>query len=108
MEDNMTNHINWLKSNQASQSGTTLQTQGNPTANDESPATTVASGLAPAGSNYAMVWADVATQVEASPLRNTVNGQDDVGSFTIAIPANVLLEIPNIIGSRTTITMTDI
>lgn len=104
----MTNYINWMKSNQTSQSGTALQTQGNPAASTESPATTVASGVAPAGANYAMVWATVAVTVSASTLRSPKDSDPDDNAFTITIPANVALEIPNVIPSKTTITMTDV
>lgn len=104
----MTNYVNWLKTNQVSQSGSTIQTQGNPVSNDESPATGVASGVAPDGANYAMCWADVGTRIEASPLYDKVTNQEDTGSFTIATPANTPIEIVNVIPGKTVITMTDI
>lgn len=104
----MTNYVNWLKTSQMSKSGTTLQTQGNPVANSESPATGVASGAAPEGANYAMVWADVATRVQASPIRVQSEAGPDTGNYTVALPANTILEIPNIIPGETTVEMTDI
>jgi len=103
----MANFINWLKTSQISKSGSPLQMQGNPASSDESPASGVASGLAPAGANYAMVWAAAETKVKVDILKDE-KGQDVTSAFEIAIPANTLLEIPNIIAGRSKITMTDV
>lgn len=98
----MTNYVNWMQYSQQIK-GDVLQTQGNPVANHESPATGVASGAAPQGAQYAYVWADVATQVQATNLNTNLGS-----GLTVTIPANTILEIPNIKVGETTIEMTDL
>lgn len=103
----MVNHINWSKNNQIIR-GDALQTQGNPSGAPERPASGVASGLAPAGTNTAPVWADVATSVVASPLADGGSGDVITNTFAFEMPANTFYEVINILPGKTTITMTDI
>lgn len=103
----MTNYVTWMQLNQPSK-GDVLQMQGNPVADTLSPLTTVATAVAPVGAAYAVCWADVAVKVEADTLArgaNSVNLGD--GKF-ITIPANTMIEVPNVIAGVTAITMTDV
>ena len=105
----MANRINWHQMNQPIR-GDVLQMQGNPSANHVTPASGVASIAAPAGTNYASVWSSNAlgSLVSADILSVGSSGEDITSGFTIAIPADTILEIPNILPSKTKITMTDI
>jgi hypothetical protein len=85
-----------------------LQMQGNPVATTESPATTVASGVAPIGAQYAVVWADVPTEVQANTLTKNASAANLGDAKSISWPANTALEVPNVIVGVTTITMTDV
>ncbi|MCB0073701.1 MAG: hypothetical protein KDE20_19670, partial [Caldilineaceae bacterium] len=59
--------------------------------------------------NYALVWADVVTSISVTNLKPHTSGAANIGNGkTITIPANQLLEIPNIIAGQSTITMTDV
>lgn len=101
----MTNYINWMQANQIQASGDTLPIQGNPSGDTESPATSVASGVAPLYTNYASIWATVPFKVSATNLTDS-NGV--ASTLESAYPANTVVEIPNVTPSKTTITMTDL
>lgn len=101
----MVNFVNWHTTNQPIK-GDVLQMQGNPVANHETPATGVATAVAPIGAQYASVWATVSVTVSVSEVSGA--GKDLVVGKTIAIPANTMLEIPNVVVDKSTITMTDI
>jgi len=102
----MVNHVNWLQLNQPIK-GDFVQGHGNPASNTETPATGVASGLAPTGSNYAMVWATVDATVAVDTIYDSQK-QAVTNGFTVALPANQTFEVFNIVPGTTTITMTDI
>lgn len=97
----MAGYINWMQMNQPIK-GDLVQIQGNPASDHEVTTSGVASSTAPEGAAYASVWSTVAATIEAT---NLIDGS---GSYTIAIPASVLVEIPNIKPNETTITITDI
>ena len=99
----MTNYINWMQLSQPIK-GDVVTMEGNAVSDYESPATTVASGVAPEGAQYASVWADVAIKVEASNLDENAGFSDK----EYALPANTVLQIPNITVGKTTITCTDL
>ena len=63
----MANYVTWVQLNQPIK-GDLVQMQGNPVADTVSPASGVATDVAPDGAQYAVVWADVATQVQANGL----------------------------------------
>lgn len=95
----MVNHVNWMQPSQ----GSVLPTEGNPVAAPESPTTGVATAVAPEGAQYASVWATVDTLVEATNLTTSLGS-----GIQYALPANTVLQIPNITVKKTTIEMTDI
>ena len=99
----MANYITWMQNNQPIK-GDILQMQGNPVSDTVSPASAAATAVAPEGSHYALVWADVATEVKATNL-NKVN--DLYQAKSVTIPANYVLEVPNVQVGYTTITLTD-
>lgn len=103
----MTNYINWMQNNQPI-AGDKLPMQGNPVEDHESPATGIASGVAPQGAQYAMVWADVNVTVEAANLNSSATGTALADGKTVALPANTPMEVPNIEPLKTTITMTNL
>ena len=104
----MTNYVTWMQANQPTRGGG-LQTQGNPAAATVSPATGVATAVAPVGAEYAVVWADVATQIEAALLKPVGSNDVNLGDgLAITWPANTPLEIPNVQAGITTIEMTDV
>lgn len=100
----MTNYVNWMQMNQPIK-GDVLPMEGNPVSDTESPATGVASGLAPQGAQYASVWATGVTQVQANNLKDVIDGYQNK-IFTL--PANTILNIPNVEAGVTTIEMTDV
>lgn len=104
----MTNFINWLQESQPIK-GDVLPGQGNAVADYESPASGVASGVAPEGAQYAMVWTDNVNGsiVEASNLTTERTGGFSDGK-KIAIPTQFILEVFNVTPKKTQITMTDI
>jgi len=92
--------FNPMKSNQAQSSGDTLQTQGNPVANTATGTTyTVAEGA-----NYVSVWDASDFTVKASPLKDQ-DANNAAGGFTSKYPAGTIVEIPNVIGGKTIITV---
>jgi len=100
----MTHYINWMQKNQV-QAADTLQTQGNPADDYESPADGVASGVAPEGALYACIWGTAVFKVTATNLKDP----SGLGSTKEVVwPANIPLEIINIQPGKTTITMTAI
>lgn len=100
----MTNYVNWMQTNMPIK-GDVLQMQGNPVSDTVSPATGVATEVAPQGTHYAMVWSTVATQVQATELGGVSDGYQDK---IVTIPANTILEIPNVQVGKTIIEMTDV
>jgi len=101
----MTNYVTWTKDNQPIK-GDVLQYVGNPVANHATPSTGVATSSAPEGATSAVVWADVATTVQVSHIKGK-NGAE-TNNYTMAIPANYVLAISNVVPGKTTIEMTDI
>jgi hypothetical protein len=102
----MANYITWMNLNMPAGKDGVLPMQGNPVAATVTPASGVASAVAPEGAQYAVVWADVPSAVSASVLKG-VNGDNLGDGKAITIPANTMIEIPNVIVGKTTITMTD-
>lgn len=100
----MTNYVNWMQTNMPIK-GDVLQMQGNPVSDTVSPATGVATAVAPQGTHYAMVWSTVATQVQATELNGVSDGYQNK---IVTIPANTILEIPNVQVGKTIIEMTDV
>lgn len=99
----MTNYVNWVQLNQPIK-GDVLQMEGNPVSDTSTPA----SGTpvtAPEGAQYASVWATVATQVQANNLEGV---SDAYQNKIFTLPANTLLQIPNVTPNVTTIEMTDV
>lgn len=93
----MTHYINWSQLNQPVSSDK-LQMQGNPSKDHEVPADGVASSAAGV-SAYASVWSTAACSVSVTNLSGPGSG------FTKYIPANYVLDIPNLTPTST-ITMT--
>ena len=100
----MTNYINWMQMNQVIR-GDAIQTNGNPAGNYESPASGVASNVAPEGVAYAQVKADVAYKVSATNLDDTSGLGSGVETAHLA---GEIFEIINVTPGKTTITMTDL
>ena len=84
--------------------------EGNPVADYESVASTASSNAAPEGAAYASVWCDVASVVEGDVIspKGAKAGEAIYSAKEIAVPANIPVQIPNIIPGVTTITVTDI
>ena len=102
----MTNYINWMQMNQVVRSDV-IPTNGNAAGNHETTASGVASGVAPEGAQYALVWSDAASGSTVS----ATNLQDSSGlgsGKTVAIPSKAVLEVVNITPGQTQITMTDL
>ena len=102
----MTNYVNWMQNNQTIRDGN-LPTNGNPVASHESPASGVPTAVAPTGAHYAVVWSTVDTVIEVNEAA-TINPPDLAAGSTVAWPAGIPFEIPNVIVGVTTIEMTDI
>lgn len=88
-------------SNQIQSGGDTLQTQGNNTIENHS---TSSPYTVPEGANYIMVTFDAATTITATPVKG-YNNQEVTGYSTRFEGAGVT-EIPNVIGGKTIITVT--
>ena len=100
----MTNYVTWMQDNQ----GSVLPIQGNPAASTLNPASGVATAKAPVGASYALCWADVPTQVKGDILAPRANSVNLGNNEFVAIPANQLYEVSNVIAGVTAITMTDV
>lgn len=88
-------YFNPIKTNQPKAGGDTLQMQGNSSANHG----TASPYSVPEGTNYVSVWSDANFTVSATPLKDTEGG------FTAFYPANTIIDIPNVIGGKTVITV---
>ena len=90
--------------------GGVLTGQGNAAENHEITASSVSSSVAPNNADYAMVWTDSTNgaTVAATNLDGRVAGMVIADGKTIAIPSLFVLEVFNVKGGETTITMTDI
>ena len=105
----MTGYVNWMGMTQPVKAGV-LNMEGNSVAD----AVTVASGgtsaVAPEGAQYASVWCDVASTVEANIISLSSGGEPHAlySAKEYKIPAGVPTQIPNIVVGQTTITVTDL
>lgn len=88
-------YFNPIKANQTKSGGDTLNIEGNPVANHG----TSSPYLVPEGANYVSVWKDADFTVSATPLKDTEGG------FTAIYPANTIVQVPNVIGGKTIITV---
>ena len=98
----MTHYINWCLNN-APISGDKLQMQGNPSKDHEVPSDATASAVA-GSAHYASVWSTAACTVLVTNIRMP-DGTLETTGFTKYIPANYVLDIPNLTAAST-ITMT--
>ena len=95
-------YLNWMEFSQTIK-GDLVPTEGNPVADHLVLTSGVASTVAPVGAQYASVWSTAAATVAVSDLGGKL-GENK----TYALPANVVLQIPNIVVNSSTITVTDI
>lgn len=105
----MTGYINWMALTQPIK-GDVLPMEGNPVADAETVASTGTSNAAPEGAQYASVWCDVASTVEVNIISRSPTGEPETihSAKEMKIPANVPVQIPNIVPGSSTITVTDI
>ena len=99
----MPGYVNWMQPSQTIK-GDLMQTEGNPVANHVVTSSGVATAAAPVGAQYVSVWSTVEATVSLSAL-------DGVGlgaGATYALPANLVVQFPNVIPGETTVTITDI
>jgi len=99
----MVGYVNWMQKSQPIK-GDLLPIEGNPVSNHTVTASGVATSAAPQGTQYVSLWSDAAATVSASALADVTLGE----GLTFALPANYVMQIPNIIPGETTITITDI
>lgn len=88
-----------MKSSQTSANGDTLQTQGNNTIANHS---TSSPYTVPEGANYVLVSFDAASTITATPIME--NNQPTTG-YSVRFEGAGNLEIPNVIGGKTIITV---
>lgn len=88
--------------------GDAIQMEGNTVADAETVASTATSGAAPEGAQYASVWCDVASTIEVTNIGRNGEAETIFSSNEYKAPANAIIQIPNIIVGKTTITVTDI
>lgn len=109
MERTMTAYINWAAYTQAIK-GDAFQTQGNNVADYETVLTTATSSAAPEGAQYASVYCDVNTKIEAniiSQYQNTL-GETIYNAKETFCGAGERIEVPNVVVGVTTLTVTDV
>ena len=90
--------------------GDALQTEGNAVADAETVASAGTSAACPEGTQYVSVWCDVASTVEANVISVSGASAGDTiyNAKEYKIPANIPVQIPNVVPGVTTITVTDI
>lgn len=104
----MTGHVDWMQLNMPIH-GDAIQMQGNTVGNTETVASAGTSAVAPVGAHYARIIVSVLSTVVATNLKPNLSGQTNLGDGkTVTVPANGLIEIPNILEGVTTITVTDV
>lgn len=104
----MTGYINW-KAMTMPIKGDVLQMEGNNVADTDTVAS-AGTATAPLGAQYASVWCDVASTLEADviSLNGSPEGEPIYNAKTFIVPANTMVHIPNIVAGTTTITVTDL
>lgn len=105
----MTAYINYMAFTQKTKDGN-VPTQGNAVADAETVSSGGTSAVAPEGTQYIAIWSDAATTIEINivSLNGSPNGEAIYNAKEIKIPANALVEIPNIVAGVSTVTVTDI
>ena len=95
----MTAYFNPMQNSQITSNGDTLQTEGNGKANHS----TTNPYTVPEGAQYVSVWSDALFTVKASPLPEGITE-----NVTSVYPAGRVVQIPNVIGGKTVITVAEI
>ncbi len=85
-----------------------IQMQGNPVKNSETVTTGNTSAVAPKGAVYARVLVSVLSTVSANTLAQGPNSVNLGNGRTIVVPANGVIEIPNVIEGVTTVTVANV
>lgn len=105
----MTGYINWMAFTQPIK-GDVVTIEGNAVSDAVTVTTGNTSAAAPQGAQYASVWCTVASTIEANIIstKNNPAGETIYNAKEYKVPANIPVQIPNIVPGVTTITVTDI
>ena len=105
----MTGYVNWMALTQPIK-GDVVAMEGNTVSDAVTVASAGTSAVAPEGAQYASVWCDAASTIEANIIDPKGNpaGATIYNAKEYKVPANYVVQIPNIIPGVTTITVTDI
>ncbi len=102
-------YINWMAMTQPIK-GDVLPMEGNAVSDAVTVASAGTSAAAPQGAQYASIFCTVATTVEANIISLRSGGEPNAtySAKEMKIPAGIMVQIPNIVVGKTTITVTDI
>lgn len=106
----MTGYINWMAFTQKTKDGF-IPTEGNAVADAVTVASAGTSAPAPEGAQYASIWCDVDSTIEANIISTKTGqpqGETIYNAKEFKVPAGVMVQIPNVVPGVTTITVTDI